>query len=96
MKSPQSIFSRKRSTCPDGSVRPAAADRRAHEPLAQRRPVLLAYLDAWRAAAIDVEASSRRWRSATREERAGAALAFFAALEREEKAATAYQLAWEA
>ena len=96
MMSPQSIFSRKRSTCPRSPAERAVADRRAHEPLSQRRPILLAHLDAWRAAAIDVEASSRRWRSAAGSERADAALAYFAALEREEKAAAAYQLAWEA
>jgi hypothetical protein len=64
--------------------------------LRERRPLLLAYLDAWRNAADDVEAASRRWRAASGHTRSDAALAFFAALDREEQAAAAYQLAWEA
>ena len=59
-------------------------------------PLLLAHRDAWHDAATDVEATANRWRAATVGERAGRAQAFFAALEREEAAARAYQLACEA
>ena len=68
---------------------------RSHD-LRERRPLLLAHLDAWRDAADDVEAASRRWRAASGHARNDAALAFFAALDREEQAAAAYQLALEA
>jgi acyl-CoA reductase-like NAD-dependent aldehyde dehydrogenase len=80
MKSPQWIFPRTKSPS-------------SHT---HRRPTLIAYLDDWRDAADDVEAASRRWRAASPGERADAALAFSAALEREETAAFMYQLAWEA
>ena len=81
----------KKSDWPFASRRPL----RSHH-LRQRRPLLLPYLDAWRDAADDVEAASRRWRAASAHARSDAALAFFAALDREEQAAAAYQLAWEA
>ena len=61
----------------------------------RQRSLLLHQLDAWRDAATDVEAAWRRWRAASGCSRADAAHAFFAALDREEKAASAYQLAWE-
>jgi hypothetical protein len=60
------------------------------------RPTLVGHLDAWRDAADDLEAAWRRWRSAVSPDaRADSALAFFAALDREETAAGAFQLAWE-
>jgi hypothetical protein len=52
--------------------------------------------DAWREAAYDVEAASRRWRSASAEDWEAAACGFFAALEREEKAASEYERACRA
>jgi hypothetical protein len=61
---------------------------------AERRRVAVRCFDSWRTAAYDVEAASRRWRSASPDERHEAALAFFAALDREEKAALEYELAW--
>ena len=50
--------------------------------------------DAWRDAAYDVEAASRRWEAALAGDRAEAASGFFAALDREEKAAVVYERAW--
>jgi hypothetical protein len=94
MKSPHR--SRRKSPCSSSTVEAAVADRRPHQPVAARRSILLAYFDEWRDAADDVESSSRHWRAAPAGERAAAALAYFASLEREEKAASAYQLAWEA
>lgn len=96
MKSPQWIFPRKNSPSSRGALESAPAESGPRERIAQRRPTLIAYLDHWRNAADDVEAASRRWRAASPGERADAALAFFAALEREETAAFVYQLAWEA
>jgi hypothetical protein len=58
--------------------------------------LLLAHRDAWHDAATAVEATANRWRDAIADERAREARAFFAALEREEAAAHAYQLACEA
>jgi hypothetical protein len=52
--------------------------------------------DAWRDAAYDVEAASRRWRTAQADDWEAAASGFFAALDREEKAATEYERAWRA
>lgn len=60
------------------------------------RAVVLRRFDAWREAAYDVEAASRRWRTASDDERDRAVWAFFAALEREEKAAVEYERAWRA
>jgi hypothetical protein len=54
----------------------------------------LSYYDAWREAATDVEAASRQWQAARDGEREGAALAYFVALDREEKAAAEYKIAW--
>jgi hypothetical protein len=72
-----------------------AVGRPGHQPITQRRPVLLTFLDAWREAADDVEECARRWRAACIDDRADAAAAFFAALEREERAAVAYELVWQ-
>jgi hypothetical protein len=52
--------------------------------------------DAWREAAYDVEAAARRWRAGPADDWEAAASGFLAALEREEKAATEYELAWRA
>jgi hypothetical protein len=51
-------------------------------------------LDAWREAAYDVKAAARRWRAGPADDWDAAASGFFAALEREEKAATEYERAW--
>jgi hypothetical protein len=59
-----------------------------------RREVLLA-MDAWRGAADVVEATARDWTSAEALRRAVAAGAYFAALDREERAAADYERAWE-
>jgi len=66
----------------------------AHRP--EVRAGVVRCFDAWRDAAYDVEAAARRWRTAPAGDLEGAALGFFAALEREEKAATEYELAWRA
>jgi len=50
----------------------------------------------WRAAELDAEFALRRWRGAGLEQRALAAAAYVAAMEREERAATRYRMAWEA
>jgi hypothetical protein len=63
--------------------------RRAHG-----RATVVRCLDAWREAAYDVEAAARRWRAGPADDREAAASGFFAALEREEKAATEYERAW--
>jgi hypothetical protein len=63
---------------------------------AERRLVAVRRFDWWREAAYEVEATSRRWQTASAEERHAAALAFFAALDREEKAAAEYEHAWRA
>ena len=91
MKSPQRIFSRKSAPSSQRGEKGAAPRTR----IAQRRPMLLVHLDAWRDAAVEVKAAWRRWRVASGGTRANAALAFFAALEREEKAADVYRLASE-
>ena len=96
MKNSHWLFTSRKSLRPHEAEQTAAADRLAREPATQRRSVLLAYFDAWRDAADHVEAASRRWRAASGRARTEAALAFFAALDREEKAAAEYQLAWEA
>ena len=54
------------------------------------------YSDAWREAATDAELAFGWWVRATVPDRSGAATAYFAAFEREEKAALAYQDAWRA
>jgi acyl-CoA reductase-like NAD-dependent aldehyde dehydrogenase len=51
---------------------------------------------AWRDAALDAELAFRSWASAPPVERAGAAAAYLAAIEREEKAADEYRSAVEA
>lgn len=63
---------------------------------AERRSAAIRCFDSWREAAYDVEAASRRWRTAAPDEQPAAALAFFAALDREEKAAAEYEHAWRA
>ena len=60
------------------------------------RATVVRCFDAWRDAAYDVEAGARRWRIAPAGDLEGAAWGFFAALDREEKAATEYELAWRA
>ena len=60
-----------------------------------RREVVLA-MDAWRAAADVVEATARDWTDAEASRRAVAAGAYFAALDREERAAAQYERVWEA
>jgi hypothetical protein len=55
------------------------------------------YADAWREAATDAELAFGWWVTASVRDRSGAATAYFAAFEREEKAALAYQdarVAW--
>jgi len=61
-----------------------------------RRRLAVRCFDSWRAAADDVEAASRRWQTTSPDDRCAAALGFFAALEREEKAAAEYEQAWRA
>jgi hypothetical protein len=51
---------------------------------------------AWRDAALDAELAFRWWASAPQIDRAGAAAAYLAAIEREEKAAKEYRSAVEA
>ena len=63
---------------------------------AERRRLAVRGFDSWREAAYEVEAASRRWQAASADDRHGAALAFFAALDREEKAAAEYEHAWRA
>jgi hypothetical protein len=63
---------------------------------AERRRAAVRRFDSWREAADDVEAASRRWRTASAADRRAAALGFFAALDREEKAAAEYEHAWRA
>jgi hypothetical protein len=78
---------------------PAAKLRPASQPDTRRagvRAKVVRCFDAWCDAAYDVEAASRRWRSAPVEEWGMAAAGFFAALDREEKAATEYERAWRA
>jgi hypothetical protein len=52
-------------------------------------------MDAWRTAADVVEATARDWTSAQALRRAVAAGAYFAALDREQRAAADYERAWE-
>jgi hypothetical protein len=59
-------------------------------------PLRLAHRGAWLDAAGAVEATANRWRAAGTDQRAREARRFFAALDREEAAARAYQLACEA
>jgi hypothetical protein len=75
---------------------PGSGQRPVESTRAQLRRYVLSYYDAWREAAIDVEAAARQWRAARDAERNGAALAFFAALDREQKAAAEYEIAWRA
>jgi hypothetical protein len=63
---------------------------------AETRAGVVRCFDAWREAAYDVEAASRRWLSAPVEDWEAAAWGFHAALEREEKAASEYERAWRA
>jgi hypothetical protein len=63
---------------------------------AEVRASVVRCFDAWRDAAYDVEVASRRWRTALPDDWEAAASGFFAALEREEKAATEYERAWRA
>jgi class 3 adenylate cyclase len=63
---------------------------------AEGRASVVRCFDAWREAAYDVEAASRWWRTAPAEDWEAAASGFFAALEREEKAASEYERAWRA
>jgi hypothetical protein len=51
---------------------------------------------AWRGAALDAELAYRRYKTAPQAERGGAAAAYLAAIEREEKAAAEYSQALEA
>ncbi len=51
---------------------------------------------AWRCATAEADRAFRLWQSAPRGQRPLAALAFFAALDREERAALEYHRAWEA
>ena len=73
---------------------PGSGQKPVESTRSQLRRHVLSYYDAWREAATDVEAASRHWRAAQDGEREGAVLAFFAALDREEKAAAEYQIAW--
>lgn len=50
----------------------------------------------WRCATAEADRAFRLWQSAPRRQRPLAALAFFAALDREERAALDYRRAWEA
>jgi hypothetical protein len=96
MKSRQWILPRKKSPSSGNVLESAPGEFRPLERITPGRATLIGYLGAWRAAADDVEVASRRWRAAPPSQRADAALAFFAALEREETAASVYRLAWEA
>jgi hypothetical protein len=60
------------------------------------RATVVRCFDAWREAAYDVEAASRRWQGAPPDDWEASASGFFAALEREEKAAAEYERAWHA
>jgi hypothetical protein len=85
-----------------GAEQPAKALR--HEIREQRLILRLTRLldavdgaaEEWLAAARDEEMALDRWREATPEDRRVAGAAFVAALEREEKAASAYRSVWEA
>jgi hypothetical protein len=50
----------------------------------------------WRCATAEADRAFRVWQSAPRRQRPLAALAFFAALDHEERAALDYRRAWEA
>lgn len=63
---------------------------------AEGRASVVRCFDAWRDAAYDVEAASRWWRRAPAVDWEAAAAGFFAALEREEKAASEYERVWRA
>jgi hypothetical protein len=54
------------------------------------------YREDWHEAATDAELAFRWWIDAHASDRRPAAIGFFAALEREERAACAYQTAWKA
>jgi hypothetical protein len=54
------------------------------------------YSVGWHEAATDSELAFRWWVDASVSDRRVAAIGYFAALEREERAARAYQTAWEA
>jgi hypothetical protein len=62
----------------------------------ERRRLAVRRFDSWREAADDVEAAARRWQNTSPDDRRAAALGFFAALDREEKAAAEYEQAWRA
>lgn len=53
------------------------------------------HADAWRGAAADAAVAFSRWREASTADRRWASLAYLAAVEREEKAASEYERAWE-
>lgn len=63
---------------------------------AELRAGVVRCFDAWRDAAYEVEAAARRWRAGPADDWEAAASGFFAALEREEKAAAEYERAWRA
>jgi hypothetical protein len=52
------------------------------------------HLEIWRRASVDAAIAFSRWHEASRGDRRSASLAYFAAVEREEKAAREYERAW--
>ena len=76
-----------------GKAEGRRTDSRAGTAPAEARAGAVRCFDAWRDAAYDVEAASRRWRSAPADDLEAAAWGFFAALDREEKAASEYERA---
>ena len=79
-----------------GKTRSRRQASRPDAALAEGRARAVHAFDAWRDAAYDVEAASRRWRSAPADDMEAAAWTFSAALEREEKAARDYERACRA
>ncbi len=74
------------------------AEPAAPAPVAGHASVLTVerYREGWHEAATDAELAFRWWIDANASDRRPAAIGFFAAFEREERAACAYQTAWEA
>jgi hypothetical protein len=93
MKSRLWIPSRKKTQTRPPRPSQAGGERRPEPPRIELRSVAVNRLDAWRGAADDVEAAARHWRSVPETGRPSAALVYFAALDREEKAAGEYERA---
>jgi hypothetical protein len=81
----------------DGTTRRSRRrGRKRARDLTPLRVVLDGLAQEWRAAELDAESALRRWRGAGPEQRTLAAVAYVAAMDREERAATRYRMAWEA